>query len=225
MARNSSGTMSLPAGNPVVSGTTASSTVMNATLSDISTEITDSLSRSGKGPMTAPLELEDGDAAAPALCFDTDPDTGVYKAGTNELGFAAAGGAVGKMTATGLQMTVTPAASTTSIADRLTKMNIPKVWGVVSTDGGGGATVLAGFNVASVAIIGNSLIVNIAAPMASGDYAVLASAEEGAADNVVAHPGDRDPASFGIKVRTTANASVTLASSSVTIHFVVFGAQ
>jgi hypothetical protein len=45
-ARNSSGTFSLVSGNPVVTGTTISTTWANNTLSDIATELTDSLSRS-----------------------------------------------------------------------------------------------------------------------------------------------------------------------------------
>jgi hypothetical protein len=94
VARNSGGTYSLPAGNPVVTGTTISSTTHNSTLNDIATELTDSLSRSGKGPMTAPLELADGSAAAPALSFDNDTDCGWYRIGANNLGLALNGAKV-----------------------------------------------------------------------------------------------------------------------------------
>jgi hypothetical protein len=75
----------LPAGNPVVTGTAISSTVHNNTLADLSAELTDSLSRSGKGPMLAPLELTDGTKTLPALTFDADPDTGIYRAGSGDL--------------------------------------------------------------------------------------------------------------------------------------------
>ena len=81
MARNSGGTYSLPAGNPVVTGTTISSTTHNNTLADIATEITNSLDRSGKGGMLAPLALPNGTNSAPSLAFSTETNTGLYRAG------------------------------------------------------------------------------------------------------------------------------------------------
>ena len=38
-----------------------------------------------------PLLLADGSAAAPSLAFTADTDTGMYRAGTNEIGFTAGG--------------------------------------------------------------------------------------------------------------------------------------
>ena len=55
--RDSSGTYSLPAGNPVVSGTIIETAWANPTMSDIASALTDSLSRSGKGGMTAALAM------------------------------------------------------------------------------------------------------------------------------------------------------------------------
>lgn len=118
MARDSSGTHTLPAGNPVVSGTAISSTTANNTLSDISAEITDSLSRSGKGPMTAALELANGTVGAPALSFDSDPDCGLYWIGANNVGVAVGGAKVVDVAAAGVGVTGTLAASgVTSLAD------------------------------------------------------------------------------------------------------------
>lgn len=57
MARNGSGTYSLPAGNPVVTGTSISSTWANTTLSDIATAMTQSLSQDGQTPVTANLPM------------------------------------------------------------------------------------------------------------------------------------------------------------------------
>lgn len=58
MARDVSGNHTLPAGNPISFGEKpASSSKYNAALSDISTELTDSLSRSGKGAMLAALDM------------------------------------------------------------------------------------------------------------------------------------------------------------------------
>lgn len=57
MSRNGSGTFSLVAGNPVVTGSTISSTTMNNTLSDIATEITRSLASDGQTVPTANLPM------------------------------------------------------------------------------------------------------------------------------------------------------------------------
>lgn len=57
MARNGSGAYSLPAGNPVVTGTAISSTVHNNTMSDIATALTGSLARDGQSPPTANLPM------------------------------------------------------------------------------------------------------------------------------------------------------------------------
>jgi len=127
VARNASGTHTLPTGNPVVAGTTADPVSFNATMSDLSAEITDSLSRSGKGGMSAPLVHTAGSATAPSVTFTGDTDTGVYASAANEVaittggtqrlkvssaGVAISGGAVA-LTATG----ATANSVTSSVAD------------------------------------------------------------------------------------------------------------
>lgn len=82
MSRNSSGTYSLPAGNPVVTGTTITSSWANTTLSDIASALTDSLSRTGQGGMQAGLPLADGTSALPGLAWGTDLTSGLYRAGS-----------------------------------------------------------------------------------------------------------------------------------------------
>ena len=57
MSRNGSGTYSLPAGNPVVTGTTISSTWANSTMSDLAAALTDSVAADGQTPMTGNLDL------------------------------------------------------------------------------------------------------------------------------------------------------------------------
>lgn len=57
MSRNGSGTYSLPPGNPVVTGTTISSTWANTTLSDIATALTNSLAKDGQTTPTANLPM------------------------------------------------------------------------------------------------------------------------------------------------------------------------
>jgi len=55
MSRNGSGTYNLPAGNPVVTGTTISSTWANNTLSDIANSLTQSIAADGQTTITGPL--------------------------------------------------------------------------------------------------------------------------------------------------------------------------
>lgn len=57
MPRNGSGTYSLPSGNPVVTGTTISSTVHNNTMSDIATALSQSISSTGVTTPSANLPM------------------------------------------------------------------------------------------------------------------------------------------------------------------------
>lgn len=90
MARNAGGTYSLPLG-PVVTGTTILSTWANTTLNDLAPELTDSLSRSGKGGMQAPLGLQDGTLGGPGLAFNLELSTGLRRAAAGDLRLVVAG--------------------------------------------------------------------------------------------------------------------------------------
>lgn len=57
MARNGSGTYNLPAGNPVTTGTTISSTWANSTLSDMATALTGSVASDGQTTPSANLPM------------------------------------------------------------------------------------------------------------------------------------------------------------------------
>ena len=57
MSRNGSGTYTLPAGNPVVTGTVISTTWANNTMNDLASAMTDSVAADGQTPMTGPLNL------------------------------------------------------------------------------------------------------------------------------------------------------------------------
>jgi len=57
MSRNGSGVYSLPAGNPVVTGTVISTTWANNTMNDLAAALTDSVAADGQTPMTGPLNL------------------------------------------------------------------------------------------------------------------------------------------------------------------------
>lgn len=95
MSRNGSGTYSLASGNPVVTGTTISSTTHNNTMTDIATALTDSLAKDGQTVMTGALDhngLEiildvDGDTTITA---DTDDRIDFKIGGVDELTLTAA---------------------------------------------------------------------------------------------------------------------------------------
>jgi len=73
MSRNGSGTYTLPAGNPVITGTTIASTWANNTLSDIATALTDSVAADGQTAMTGNLNLNSNkivNLATPTLSTD-----------------------------------------------------------------------------------------------------------------------------------------------------------
>jgi hypothetical protein len=77
MSRNGTGIYSLPAGNPVVTNTTISSTWANSTLTDIATALTGSVAADGQTPMTGNLDmnnrkvvnLANGTVATDAISF------------------------------------------------------------------------------------------------------------------------------------------------------------
>ena len=61
MSRNGSGTYNLPAGNPVVTGTTISSIWANSTLTDMANALTQSVATDGQTPMTGALNMSTND--------------------------------------------------------------------------------------------------------------------------------------------------------------------
>lgn len=101
MPRNSSGVYSLPAGNPVVSGTTIASTWANTTLPDIGSELTNSLDRSGRGGMLAPLKGIDGIVTAPLFAFTNEPTTGFWRKSAGVLSVSIIGTEIGSFQSTG----------------------------------------------------------------------------------------------------------------------------
>jgi len=73
MSRNGSGTYSLPAGNPVVTGTTIASTWANNTMNDLASALTDSVAADGQTSMTGNLNLNSNkivNLATPTLSTD-----------------------------------------------------------------------------------------------------------------------------------------------------------
>jgi len=101
MPRDSSGNYSLPSGvNPVITGTTVASTWANTTMNDLATEMTDSLSRSGKGGMIAAFKVADGALSTPGLAFANESNTGLYRSGTGTMQVVITGTSVATITNT-----------------------------------------------------------------------------------------------------------------------------
>lgn len=88
MARNASGTNTLPATNPVAAGTVITTSWANPTMSDISDEITNSLSRNGNGGMLAGLSGFAGTNSLPGYAFTDEIATGLYRAGAADIRFS-----------------------------------------------------------------------------------------------------------------------------------------
>ena len=91
MPRDASGNYTLPAGNPVVTGTVITSSWANPTMSDIAQEITNSLSRDGQGGMLAPLQFADGTVNDPSVAFINEPTLGFYREGAGRFSIAGQG--------------------------------------------------------------------------------------------------------------------------------------
>lgn len=106
MPRNSAGAYTLPAGNPVVTGTIISSTWANTTLADIGNEITQSLDRSGDGGMLAPLQLVAGAIGTPGLTWSLETTSGLYRAGAGDFRYSISGTDRLQLTAALFKLTV-----------------------------------------------------------------------------------------------------------------------
>lgn len=91
MPRDASGNYTLPAGNPVVTGTTIDSSWANDTMDDMAAEVQDSLSRSGNGGMLVAFKNASGLVSAPGMTFTSETSSGFYLAGTNDIRAAIAG--------------------------------------------------------------------------------------------------------------------------------------
>ena len=125
MSRNGSGTYTLPAGNPVVTSTTISSTWANNTLADLATAMTGSVASDGQTPITGNLQmganritgLADGIASTDAAT-KSQVDASVAGLGTmstqNANNVAITGGAISGTTASFTTFTASGTASFTS---------------------------------------------------------------------------------------------------------------
>ena len=86
MPRDANGNFTLyQPGNPVQTDTNITSNWANGTMQDIGAEITDSLSRAGKGALTGPLQIIDEQTGVPGLAFGAEPTSGLKRSGTGDV--------------------------------------------------------------------------------------------------------------------------------------------
>jgi len=109
MSRNGSGVYTKV--NTFVSGNPVTAAGHNQNWDDIATEITNSVAADGQTTMTGPLKASSGTASAPGLTFASDPDSGLYRIGSNNLGVSVNGAKVLDVATTGLAVTGTLAVS------------------------------------------------------------------------------------------------------------------
>lgn len=159
MSRDSSGTYTLPAGNPVVNATTVTTAWGNNTLNDLTTEMTDSLSRSGKGGMTAAFKLADGTVGAPAFSFTSEVTTGIYRAAAADMRVAVSGADVLKIsTASKLQVwdgAAFQAVPYNSVTDRLLGRDTAATGALEAITVGGGIEFTGSAGIQTSAFTGN----------------------------------------------------------------------
>lgn len=103
MARDSSGvyTNALP---DVVSGDVIEAAWANTTIDDIGAEIQDSLSRSGKGNMSAALKVIAGSVSAPGLSFASEANSGFYRASAGDIRMALNSAEAWRVTSAGFRV-------------------------------------------------------------------------------------------------------------------------
>ena len=145
MSRNGSGTYNLPSGNPVVTGTTITSTWANTTLSDIANALTGSVAADGQTPMSGSLNMGNNQITNAA-----DPTTSQSVATKSYVDTA---GALALLKANNLSdvANVTTSRTNLSAAKSGANNDITSLTGLTTAlsiaQGGTGATTLAGANI------------------------------------------------------------------------------
>lgn len=109
MARNGSGTMTIP--NTMTSGQPVTASAHNQNYSDIATEITNSVAADGQTTMTGPLKASNGSATNPSHTFGSDQNLGRYRKSADVMADVCNGAEVVEYSATGIDVTGDVAAS------------------------------------------------------------------------------------------------------------------
>jgi microcystin-dependent protein len=105
MSRNGSGVYTKV--NTFVSGNPVTAAGHNQNWDDLATEMTNSVAADGQTSMTGPLKAASGTVGAPGITFASDPDSGLYRIGSNNVGLAVNGAKVLDVATTGLDVTGT----------------------------------------------------------------------------------------------------------------------
>lgn len=168
MSRNGSGTYSLPAGNPVVTGTTIASTWANNTMNDLAAALTDSVAADGQTAMTGNLNLNSNkivNVTDPTLAQDAATksyvDTSVSGLGSTYLVKASNLSDVANATTARGNLTAAKSGANSDITS-LTGLTTP----LSVAQGGTGAATLTSNNV----LLGNGTsALQVVAPSTSGN--------------------------------------------------------
>lgn len=182
MPRNASGIYTLPAGNPVVPGDVIDSAWANSTLSDIATELTNSLSRTGAGGMIAPFRVADGSVSAPGLAFLNETNTGLYRASAGTYAVSILGVNTATFSTVGLTIPVGKALTaqgnatvggTLGITGAATLSSTLAVTGAITATGGVVGNVTGNVTAASGSSSFNDVVVTGSLDMTAGSSATI----------------------------------------------------
>lgn len=114
-----------------------------------------------------------------------------------------------------------------AFANTLYSSSIPKAWGLITTDGAGGVTIVDAFGVepGSDTIASGDIEITLTNSMASANYAVIANNADFTGFYASGRPDPVTPTTV-INLRTTnSGTQVSAASNVLTTSFVVFGEQ
>jgi len=168
MPRNASGVYTLPAGNPVVPGTTIDAAWANDTLEDLANEVTNSLSRTGAGGMLAPFRLADGTVTAPGIAWLNETNSGLYRSGAGSTWMSILGVNTAQFSTVGLTIPFGKAltaqgnasvAGTFSVGGHTTLSSTLAVTGALTASGGviGNVTAATGTSTFNDVVIAGAL--------------------------------------------------------------------
>lgn len=158
MSFNGSGVFSInTAGQPVVMGTTITSTAFNAFTADIATGLSTCMLKDGTQTATAGIGFYAGTVSLPGIYFGTDTATGLYRIGLNNTGYSINGTKLLDLSAAAFAVTGTISATstisaTTSLLTPSTTFNLVNTT-ATTVNFAGAATTLNIGNVAGTNII------------------------------------------------------------------------
>jgi len=182
MPRNASGVYTLPAGNPVVPGTTIDAAWANDTLEDLANEVTNSLSRTGAGGMLAPFRLADGTVTAPGIAWLNETNSGLYRSGAGSTWMSILGVNTAQFSTVGLTIPFGKAltaqgnasvAGTFAVGGHTTLSSTLAVTGALTASGGVTGNVTGNVTAASGTSSFNDVTINGSLDMVAGSSATI----------------------------------------------------